>query len=391
MKAPENRIFRLQGLRTGYATVLLIFLLALFATFPAKAQCSASDVAPERLAKLARGFNLTGWLDGGNRVPPRSLLKTLRLFGFANVRLPIAAELFMPSYSTADAISVMFRSLDDALSTLQALGFAVSVDLHPGAKFQALHKADPEAALKQLIDFWGVAANRLRDHSTRSVFFEILNEPVIDAPAWRLQASKVIDVIRDVTPDRTIIYGIAGASRFDDLASSSPLLKPNVVYAVHYYDPFVFTHQGMTWDDSIPLRFVAGVPFPSTTNDPIVKNVTEKLRSEGHEVAASEVASAYERPWTAGRIAADVAQLAAWGIRHKVPTLINEFGVLKFAAPVADRIAWIRSVRTAAERACIGWAHWEFADAFGFVNLDGTNPDIDLPLVEALLATQVRN
>jgi len=42
-------------------------------------------------------------------------------------------------------------------------------------------------------------------------------------------------------------------------------------------------------------------------------------------------------------------------------------------------------VRRAAERACIGWTHWDYADAFGFVRRVGDKEIPDQAVVRALL------
>jgi endoglucanase len=275
--------------------------------------------------------------------------------------------------------------LDDALDILSGIGFAVTIDLHPGPEFQSLHKSNSDVGLAQLTLVWRDLAQRLRNRSSESIYFELLNEPVVDAKIWRQQALSLIKEIRQISPDRTIIYGTAGASRFNDLAASLPLPAANIMYAVHYYDPFVFTHQGLTWEANSPLRYVASAPFPSKLDDPRIKELTKRLRKTGHRISAEEIEKTYQMPWNGRRIEEDISRLANWSARYKVPVVINEFGVLKFTARHRDRIAWLSAVRSAAEQNCIGWAHWEFADGFGFVNMERGDEVIDMTLIDSLL------
>ena len=65
--------------------------------------------------------------------------------------------------------------------------------------------------------------------------------------------------------------------------------------------------------------------------------------------------------------------------------LLNEFGVLAWKAPSNDRLQWLETVRRAAEHACLGWAHWDYADAFGFVRRVGTREIPDEAALKALL------
>jgi hypothetical protein len=55
--------------------------------------------------------------------------------------------------------------------------------------------------------------------------------------------------------------GGAGYNSYDALAALPEYADPNLLYTFHFYDPYLFTHQGKTWGtpDMSGLR---GVPFP---------------------------------------------------------------------------------------------------------------------------------
>ena len=159
----------------------------------------------------------------------------------------------------------------------------------------------------------------------------------------------------------------------------------NVVYAVHFYDPLVFTHQGLDWAGDDPLRHLDGVPFPAKITDPAVARMIKRLQTEGHAESAIRLKAALELPWTEPRIDQEFAGAAAWASRHRRPVILNEFGVLQGKAGGMDRLRWLGAVRAAAERHCVGWAHWEYADGFGFVQrVDGREVP-DPAVVDALL------
>jgi endoglucanase len=92
------------------------------------------------------------------------------------------------------------------------------------------------------------------------------------------------------------------------------------------------------------------------------------------------------KPWTEDRVAAEIALAGPWIVRHRRPVIINEFGVLAGKAPAPDRARWLRIVRRAAEAHCIGWAHWDYADGFGFVRRVGDREVPDEQILKALLA-----
>jgi endoglucanase len=90
-------------------------------------------------------------------------------------------------------------------------------------------------------------------------------------------------------------------------------------------------------------------------------------------------------PWTENRIDAEIARAASWSERQRRPVIINEFGVLGWKAAAADRARWLRTVRRSAERRCIGWTHWDYADGFGFIRRIGEREVPDQAIVRALL------
>ena len=226
-------------------------------------------------------------------------------------------------------------------------------------------------------------ADHVKSRSREKVFFELWNEPQISASLWRAHATKLITALRASDPERTIIFGDAPFQRYDALIAERPLPFTNVVYAVHFYDPMTFTHQGAVWMKGSPVSYLRGVPFPSQANDPRVAKLKAELASASHAEALDVLADQYDTPWTKERIAAEFARTGDWAKSHGVHIIVNEFGVLRGAAPAEDRLAWLKAVRQAAETNCMGWTHWELLDGFGFVGADGRT--LDEGVAEALL------
>jgi endoglucanase len=347
---------------------------------------AASGVDARRLAALARGFNLAGWLDGPTvRRPDLTVLVRLRERGFTHVRLPVMGEHLMEAFSSREHVAQHLAELDRAIDALIGLGFVVSMDMHPGGRFGRLHVAEPDKGLALLTALWRALAQRYADRPADKLLFEVLNEPNVAVPIWNRQGPLLVGTIREQAPRHTIVYGPAHYQRIDVLRDMAPLSDPNVVYAAHFYDPMIFTHQGADWSEEDPLRHVGGVPFPLRASDDRIVALLAKLTSERRIKASALVLKDVTAPWTEERIAAAIGEAAAWATRHRRPVIINEFGVLSFKAAPADRAHWLRTVRTAAEQHCIGWTHWEYADGFGFVRRVDGREIPDEAIVEALL------
>jgi endoglucanase len=343
-----------------------------------------STVPAQRISAVARGFNLPGWLDGeGTRRPNTETLAELRRRGFTHIRLPVTPERLMPEFSKPAAIARDRAELDAALDLLIGIGFAVSVDLHPGERLGRLHKSEPEHAFALIDGLWRDLARHYATFRPDRLFLEVLNEPSVSREIWNAQGPQIAATIRTAAPNHTIIYGPAD---FQEIGALPDVALPlnNVIYAVHYYAPMVFTHQGLDWSED-PLGHLAGVPFPASRSDPAVERQLRDLRFLGHEATADLLEKTLQERWDEKRVAGEIRRAGEWSRTRRKPVLLNEFGVLEWKAPGPDRLHWLETVRRAAEQACVGWAHWDYADAFGFVRRVGGNEIPDEAVLRALL------
>lgn len=338
---------------------------AAFANFP----------NPEMLKSMRRGVNLPGWdnPDESDR-PTIAQLKALHDRGFTHIRLPLDEKrLSGPASDTY--LDQMFA----ATILLLSLDYTVSLDLHAGGTIGALFRDNPQTAEQHLGDVWKKIAHRIRLLDPAKVAVELLNEPDMPSELWWPVAGRLSAEIRRILPATTIIVGPAGPQRHEVLAGLEPLDDANIVYAIHYYDPFIFTHQGADWggaDD--PLSQLRGLPYPATLADPVVLERLAALRAAGHDEAAEALQRSLEGPWDETAMTSAFDMMSGWSERHSRPVIVNEFGVLSYHAPRQSRLDWLAAVRADAEERCIGWTHWDFHDGFGLIDPATGMPDPEI-------------
>ncbi len=358
-----------------------IALVALLVAAPAQA-AYASDTAacgiastfpnPELLDAMRRGVNLPGWdsLDEGER-PTVAQLQALHDRGFTHIRLPLD-EKRLSGADGAAYLDIMFEQTILLLS----LDYAVSLDLHAGGAIGAMFAQDPAGAEAHLSDVWRKIAARIRFLDPAKVAVELLNEPDMTGGIWWPVARRLAGELRGILPAHTIVVGPAGPQRHEELAGLQPLDDPNIVYAVHYYDPFVFTHQGADWgaaDD--PLRDLGGLPFPASIADPAIGKRLVELEASGKAPSADLLKRSLAEPWSVDAVQPAFDMMASWSADHGRPVIVNEFGVLSYHSPRQSRLDWLAAVRGAAEARCIGWTHWDFQDGFGLIDPKTGMPD----------------
>jgi endoglucanase len=341
------------------------------------------SVPADRIAALSRGFNADGWISGPRPAAPADgLLRELRQAGMTHVRLPVPAESIMPRFASKAERHDRLQAVDRALTKLIALGYYVSIDLHPGDRFNRLHRQEPVASMQEMKSAWTGLAEIARRHPADRVFAELLNEPDVEAERWQSEAEELAAFVRRLLPRTSIIVGPVNWQRADSLPGFRPLNDLNVVYAIHFYDPMAFSHQGH-WDPKEPLHNIRGLPYPLRADDADVQKLRQQL-VDGNKTAAIEL---LDRAVAASRDGTGIDKwlepAAAWQQQFSRPIIVNEFGVLKAGAPPESRLRWLSSVVTYARQHCWGWAHWELAQGFGLVDDRTGKPDPGV--MEALL------
>lgn len=355
---------------------LAVAAFCLLLSNPASAACPVltHSVPADRIAALARGFNADGWISGPQSAPSDALLRELRKAGMTHVRLPVPAEPIMPRFTAKAEREQRLGAVDRALTKLLSLGYSVSIDLHPGDRFNQLHREEPAAAMAEMKAAWGDLAGAMRRHPEGRVFAELLNEPDIEADTWQAEAGELAATVRQLLPRTTIITGPVNWQRADSLPGFRPLDDPNVVYAIHFYDPMAFTHQAH-WDSNDPLHDIRDLPFPIRAEDPSVLKLRQQLRETDRTAALELLDKAIAGSADGRGIGKWLEPAVAWQQQFARPIIVNEFGVLKAGAPVESRLRWLSALTSYADQHCWGWAHWELAQGFGLVDDRTGRPD----------------
>lgn len=356
-------------------------LLSLLTAFPAatnawagppSGQCQQLDGFKNSLLlqAMTRGVNLPGWdLPERERRPQSRQLEALRGEDFRHIRLPV-------SNRRLESDTEYPAALHEQIITLISLGFAVSVDLHPDDKVGKLFTKDAERGEAYLNTLWKKMLPVLRGFDPQFVAVELLNEPQIEQDTWVGVAGRLISTVRAVLPEHTIVVGPSGPQRHETLSGMKPFDDRNIVYAVHYYDPMLFTHQGANWGPPTdPFRDIAGLPFPAALTDAPVQALIRDLKAAKKTAALAELQHVLQTPWTDAMISDAFDVMQEWSQRHGCPVIINEFGVLSFTAPRAARLHWLATVNRMARERCLGWAHWDFQDGFGLIDPQTRMPD----------------
>lgn len=353
---------------------LAIFFLAIF--FPPDLQSQVP---------FSRGVNLSGWFQASG---PRQIqfskfgrkdFENIKSLGCDVVRLPINLHAMTSGAPDYIPDPLFLHFLDQVVDWSEELQIHLILDNHT---FDPAASTDP-AVEEILVKVWTAMARHFKDRSDY-VYYEVLNEPHgIDDAVWGSIQQSVINAIRSEDSKHFIVVGPANWNSYNNLKNLPVYTDPKLIYTFHFYDPFVFTHQGASWSDPslVPL---SGVPFPYNAAEmPATPNSVKGTWIEG-------ALKNYPIEGNATKVKQLIDLAVAFRNERNVPIFCGEFGVYIPNSPADDRTAWYELVSSYFDEKDIPWTTWDYTGGFGLFEKGSAEyfeHDLNVPLLTALELT----
>ena len=302
-------------------------LVALF-SIAGLAALSAQDSPP-----FSRGVNLTNWFQAPNigLILPNKYTETdfrnIKSLGCDVVRLPVNLARIARATPDGRIPDRLFELLDQAVQWSSANGLCLILDNHTQEN-DARIASDFGQTLPKL---WAQMAAHFRN-APSSVLYEIFNEPH-DISGWDRIQRAALAAIRAQDPDRLVVVTGADWGGINGLVALKPIDDPKLIYSFHFYDPFIFTHQGADWANQEGL---SGVSFPPDKS---------RVPAIGKTAHRTEIERNLQRYFSTDPIYAMRSQLdkaAAWARKNKVRIFDGEMGVYDEICPARRQGSLVR-------------------------------------------------
>lgn len=329
------------------------------------------ELAFRRQATLGKGMNLT-WAEqywrGHVQVQQTDYFETKALYrkkaelpkmkalGVKTLRLPVCFDRWENRVKPYNIDSVSyFTAVDSMIRWTAALDMNIVICYQHGFLQPGNKQYDDTARLYSL---WEQIARHFQYTNPEQVYFSIFNEPhdIADAE-WYEVANRLVTIIRKFLPKHTLIAGGTEYNSLRGLLRMQPLQDHNIIYAVHYYEPLIFTHQGATWMNreyqTLHVSFgdpTAVLPEAADAKESGWNDYNKQLFNQWKD---------------SNRVLRDVRNLIQWSRMHHVPVYIEEFGSYR-AADADQRARHMRYLRVAFEKYHIPYAWWEWDGNFSF-------------------------
>ncbi len=345
---------------------------------------------------LAKGVNLSNWFNDysdpaqfTNRFSS-STLQLIKSNGFTYVRLPVGVTILFNATHPEQLNSSNLPYIDTAIDNCKKAGLGVTINLHAWQNDADKQLANDPSFGDKMAAYWKAMATYFKKYSADTLFFEVYNEPHASAAGltaqgyswWQPVQEKMISAIREATADHYIIVGGEGWNSIAGLTQLTPYNFENIIYNFHFYDPFLFTHQGASWAGWQPAIDARNVPYPSSPEAvaPLIANSSNtELNNALHWYGDQRYNIDSLDKWV--KVAYD------WAKNNNVEVIVNEFGSYKSFAPRQSRLNFLHDVRTVFEKYKIGWAMWECDEGFGWITYPSgnrNNPVADIEVLQAL-------
>ena len=338
--------------------------LLILLSFSVNAQTEAWD----RSKQLGKGMNLSwmeNWWTGSaasnysdyldlNELPGRKEdLKLMSQLGLKTVRLPVVFDVWEDGQIPYDFDQIQyFEATDSILAWCKHYDLNLIIDYQHGSLTQNnyLSEGDRIAAL------WRQIADRYKNSDPEKVFFELYNEPHdLTAESWQSTAEKIVAAIREVAPNHTLIAGGIYWNDIGGLLELEPFEDKNIIYTFHYYEPFLFTHQGTEWVGAPTATL--GIPFPYDAD--LMPPLAPAAKGTWGESAYN--AYAFESQYSTMEDAVGWAKL--WSNMMNLPILCGEWGSY-YKAGLENRCRHATVVREIMEYMDIPFCYWEWDQGF---------------------------
>lgn len=386
-----------------------------------------AEAAPPPLS-LRRGLNLWPWFSltrefppprtdygwppfqPGRPVPTAGDLSRLAGSGFDFVRLPVDPGPFLAF--TGARRDLLLAQLDDAVASVRDAGLSLVLNVQAnGATHHFtpgnLYDGTSSPLFPRYRDLVAEFARRLDRHGPDGLALEPVNEPpqACGAARWTEVQGELMTAARGAAPRLTLVATGACGGLIDGLVALDPAAlraAGPTLFTFHFYEPYLFTHQGAPWMREPVYRALNGVPWPSSagTLEGTLAAVRARMaadtaapsadRDAVYRVTEAKLREYFEARPDRGFVDHALSAVRAWADRCGIPpahVVMGEFGALgsgdgMVAAAADDRARYIEDVRRSAEGFGLPWAMWT---AFGPMGLiDPASRAFDRPIARAL-------
>ncbi len=278
--------------------------------------------------------------------------------GFRTVRLPIAFDKY--TYPNSSNLQPeLLTKLKEIYYACYNLNLKIIFTFHYGFMNEhSIYNHD----INHVSWIWKQIQTEFKGHGCEYLFFELYNEPTMEAKRWKETIEKLISYIRHEDELRIYIVGGSNYNGLNDLIEMGKLKDERLFYTFHFYEPFIFTHQGAEW--TIEKSYMKGFPYPYK------KRLMPDFDQRATGTSVEKDYKKYPYEGTYDYINGRMNQIANYCIKNNMPLVCTEFGVID-SADDNSREQYLKDVTKSLQQYNIKGMVWDYDQRFLITNRQG--------------------
>lgn len=221
-----------------------------------------------------------------------------------------------------------------------------------------LNKETNFSNLNTIKENWEYISKKLRKYSN-CVYYELVNEPNLYPIQWDAMVQTLVPAIRKKDKKTKILIGATNYNSIYELSRKKPFPFNNLIYSFHFYEPFLFTHQGADWignqskTTNIPYPYDS-IKMPSMHLDAL--GTAGEINYKDYKHMANKISLGHK-----------IDIVVQWAKQHQVELWCTEFGTIN-TIPQKYRNTYFKDMLAVFKEKNIRCYVWEYKGNFGINN-----------------------
>jgi len=194
-----------------------------------------------------------------------------------------------------------------------------------------------------------------------NLYFEIYNEPTLSSYQWKETITTIVHYLRFEDANRIYIIGGTNYNNIDQLKEMGKISDNKLFYTIHFYEPYIFTHQGAEWTGN--KSFITNIPYPYQKN--LMPELLPELKGTSTEMDYNK----YAVEGTDTFIKERFSGITQFCNINNMPLICTEAGVISLAEQ-QYRENYLTDITSVMNENGIQCVLWDYNDKFSIKESD---------------------